>query len=252
MAASSSQSANLAVQDILPANFVLASASGNPTATNGMLHWPTITASTNGQATNFIGNVVSADSAPSGLFSFPVYQSFNFLETNTSSSVGTVTNIASAISTTYDPYLTNNPRLYISRLRPGVTLYNSSGTNYGVPFVEYDAPKATPLNPFTAFSTNNPITFVRKFLVPDRRSFENSLSVVCLAGASPTAVAGNAIIISQVFLDSRNQGMKCSQLPQPPLTFPNARFPPRPFPSPAWLVCGVCAARAGVSDVRAP
>ena len=71
-------------------------------------------------------------------------------------------------------------RLYVGGLRSGVILLNATGTNNGVPYVEYDPPYSTPLYPFPAFTNNNSVTFTLEFFVPDRRPFTNSLWAVAI------------------------------------------------------------------------
>ena len=77
-------------------------------------------------------------------------------------------------------------RLYVGGLRSGVTLYNATGTNNGVPYVEYDPPYSTPLYPFPAFTNDNSVTFVLEFFVPDRRPFTNSLWAVAIVPPVPS------------------------------------------------------------------
>jgi len=75
-------------------------------------------------------------------------------------------------------------RLYIGGLRSGVTIYNATGTNNGVPYVEYDPPYSTPLEP--APSPNDTVTFVVEFYVANRQPFTDTLTVVAIP--APTVV----------------------------------------------------------------
>jgi uncharacterized repeat protein (TIGR01451 family) len=95
-------------------------------------------------------------------------------------------------------------RLYVGGLRSGVTLYNATGTNNGVPYVDYDPPYSTPLYPFPAFTNDNSVTFVLEFFVPDRRPFTNSLWAVAIVPSVPSTTNATSIFISQVFQDFRN------------------------------------------------
>jgi uncharacterized repeat protein (TIGR01451 family) len=95
-------------------------------------------------------------------------------------------------------------RLYVGGLRSGVTLYDATGTNNGVPYVEYDPPYSTPLYPFPAFTNNNSITFMLEFFVPDRRPFTNSLWVVAIVPPVTSPTSGTPVFITQIFMDSRN------------------------------------------------
>jgi uncharacterized repeat protein (TIGR01451 family) len=76
-------------------------------------------------------------------------------------------------------------RLYVGGLRSGVSLYNATGTNNGVPYVEYDAPYDTPINPYPA--ANNHVTFQLEFYVTGWFAFTNSLTAV----ATPASVVGS-------------------------------------------------------------
>ena len=97
-------------------------------------------------------------------------------------------------------------RLYVGGLRSGVTLYNATGTNNNVPYVEYDPPYSTPLYPFPAYTNNNSVTFVLEFFVPDRRSFTNSLWAVAIVPPPASSTNGTPVFTSQFFMDSRSAG----------------------------------------------
>ena len=269
---------NTLVTNVMPTNLVFSSASGGGVFTNKLVTWPLIPSLTNGQSTNFILTVSSVIGKTTNL---PTANPFNFIQTNSTPSVGLLTNRAFAFATTYDPNLTNNSastvytnaqvntlivpgvlsvfistntyptngvltntitpigpnlfivgtsafnpqtglfeedvtvtniglapihsvRLYIGGLRNGVTLYNVTGTNNGVPYVEYDAPYSAPLNPYP--QANNHVSFQLEFYVADRRPFTNSLVAVATpvtttGGINGTPVTGNPTQIT----DSRYQ-----------------------------------------------
>ncbi|HEY1663003.1 MAG TPA: tandem-95 repeat protein [Verrucomicrobiae bacterium] len=68
-------------------------------------------------------------------------------------------------------------RLYVG-VPNGVILYNATGTNNGMPYVEYDPLPGMPLYntpPYNAPSNN--VTFALEFYVPNGQPFTNSLSV---------------------------------------------------------------------------
>jgi uncharacterized repeat protein (TIGR01451 family) len=273
-----SPAVNTLAQDFLPTNLVFTSASGGGVYSNGIVTWPVLASLASGQATNLTVNVASSVAGSTNLLSFPTNHPYNFIETNTTFFVGTLTNIASAFASTYDPDLTNNNgalpteqvqtvitpgvfsvvvdtntypttavvtntiipigpdlfvvgtsafnpqtglyeetvtitnigttvvhalRLYVGGLRSGVTLYNATGTNNGVPYVEYDPPYSTPLYPFPAYTNDNSVTFVLEFFVTDRRPFTNSLWAAAIVPPVTSATTGEPVFISQVFLDSR-------------------------------------------------
>jgi uncharacterized repeat protein (TIGR01451 family) len=93
------------VTNLLPTNLVFASASGGGVNTNNIVTWPVIPSLTNGQATNLILTVTPL----AGVSTVTTNTNpFNFVETNTTPSVGFLTNKASAFAATFDPNLTNN------------------------------------------------------------------------------------------------------------------------------------------------
>ena len=266
-------------RDFLPTNLVFTSASGGGVLSNGIVVWPLLPLLTNGQSTNFTVSVAQAAIGSTNLFSFPA-NPYNFVQTNTSFFIGSLTNVASAFATTFDPNTNNNNgtlptaqvrtvitpgvfsvflatntyptnavltntiipigpnlfivgtsawnpqtqlyeefvtvtnigtvpvhalRLYVGGLRSGVTLYNATGTNNGVPYVEYDPPYNSPLLPFPAFTNGSSVRFVLEFWVPDRRPFTNSLTAVAIPAptvARPNGVPAN--IIQKGFVDLRN------------------------------------------------
>jgi hypothetical protein len=96
---------NTLVTNLLPTNLVFASTSGGGINTNNIITWPVIPSLTNGQATNFVLTVTPV----AGVSTVTTNTNpFNFVETNTTPSVGFLTNKASAFAVTFDPNLTNN------------------------------------------------------------------------------------------------------------------------------------------------
>ena len=96
---------NTLAQDFLPTNLVFASASGGGVFSSNIVTWPVFPSLTNGQATNLILTVTPlAGISTSNSTANP----FNFIETNTTPTVGFLTNSASAFAATFDPNLTNN------------------------------------------------------------------------------------------------------------------------------------------------
>jgi uncharacterized repeat protein (TIGR01451 family) len=96
-------------------------------------------------------------------------------------------------------------RLSIGGLPSRVKLYNATGTNNGVPYVEYDPPYNSPLNPYP--QANSSVTFTLEFFVSDRRPFTNSLTAVAINAPPPSNVTGTTVqIIQYGFNDQRNPG----------------------------------------------
>jgi len=93
-------------------------------------------------------------------------------------------------------------RLSIGNLRSGVTLYNATGTNHGVPYVEYDPPYAAPLNPGDA------VSFTLDFFVADRHPFTNSLTATAILPplVAPPGTTNTTAILKYGFNDNRNPG----------------------------------------------
>ena len=91
-------------------------------------------------------------------------------------------------------------RLSIGNLRSGVTLYNATGTNSGVPYVEYDPPYNSPLLPGSA------VTFTLEFFVADRHPFTNSLTATAIIApvTAPLNSTNVTSIIQYGFNDQRN------------------------------------------------
>ena len=274
-----SPAANTLAHDFLPTNLLFTSASGGGVVSNGVVTWPIVPLLVAGQSTNLTVNVAPSLAGSTNRYSYPTNHPLNFTETNVTFLYGTLTNVASAFATTYDPNLTNNNgtlpteqvqtiitpgvfnvvidtntyptntvvtntivpigpdlfvvgagafnpqtglyeetvtvtnigttvvhalRLYVGGLRSGVTLFNATGTNNGIPYVEYDPPYSSPLYPYPAYTNNNSVTFALEFFVADRRPFTNWLSAVAINPPVTVTTNGTPVLISQVFVDSRS------------------------------------------------
>lgn len=274
-----STAANISITNRLPTNIVFQSATGGGTYFNSLVKWPILTSLAAGGSTNLTINVTPSTLGSTNLIS-GTGNKFNFIETNTTSIFGILTNTASAFGTTFDPNLTNNSassaytnaqvqtvivpgvfsiflatntyptnvvvtntiiplggnlfvvgtsafnpqtqlyeefvsvtnlglvdvhalRLYVGGLRSGVRLYNATGTNNGVPYVEYDPPYNAPLHPFPAAGNN--VTFALEFFVSDRKPFTNSLTAVAINPPTVAPPNGTPVTILQSgFTDTRN------------------------------------------------
>jgi len=101
-------------------------------------------------------------------------------------------------------------RLSIGGLPSRVTLYNATGTNNGVPYVEYDPPvNATNqwLYPYPApANLMSSVTFTLEFFVTDRRPFTNSLTATAILApvVAPLNSTNGAVIVQSGFHDVRN------------------------------------------------
>ncbi len=273
-----STATNTLVQDILPTNLVFSSASAGGAISSNVITWPVFPRLANGESTNLIVIVTPGAFGSTNLTS-GTSNAFNFVQTNSTSFFGFLTNIVSAFASTFDPNLTNNTgtlsaqaqvqtvivpgvfsifvatntyptnlsglitntiipigpnlfivgtsafnpqtghyeesvtvtnlgttavhglRLYVGGLRSGITMYNASGTNNGLPYVEYRPPFNSPLQPFPA--ANSSVTFLLEFFVADRRPFTNSLTVEAILSPSAAVTNGTAVFISQQFTDFR-------------------------------------------------
>jgi uncharacterized repeat protein (TIGR01451 family) len=99
---------NTLVTNVLPPTnlIVFASASGGGVlSSNNVVTWPVIASLTNGQATNLVLTVIPLPGSPTVTTNA---NPFNFIETNSTPSIGFLTNSASAFAATFDPNLTNN------------------------------------------------------------------------------------------------------------------------------------------------
>jgi hypothetical protein len=94
-------------------------------------------------------------------------------------------------------------RLYVGGLRSGVTLYDATGTNGNGPYVEYDPPYASPLNPYPA--ANNSVTFVLELYSANSQPFTNSLTVMPILAPPTQTVSGIQVTnISINIIDARS------------------------------------------------
>jgi hypothetical protein len=85
-------------------------------------------------------------------------------------------------------------RLKVVGLRTGVTLFNATGEDQGMPYVQHDAP----LNP------GESVVLHLEFYVPDRQPFASTLSAeaVLPEGTNPSNGSGTAI--DRSFMDRTN------------------------------------------------
>jgi len=92
-------------------------------------------------------------------------------------------------------------RLYVGGLRSGVKLYNATGTNNGVPYVEYDPPFNPPSVP-----PGSSVTFVLEFYESLPLPITNSLTVVAVLAPATAQVSGASGPSYVGFMDNRIPG----------------------------------------------
>ena len=172
---------NTLAQDFLPTNLVFASASGGGVFSSNIVTWPVFPSLTNGQATNLILTVTPlVGTSTNSSTSNP----FNFIQTNTTASVGFLTNSASAFAATFDPNLTNNS---------ASTAYtNAQVQTVIVPgvFSIFIATNTYPTNGFQGLITNTIIPIGNNLFIvgtsawnPETQLYEENVSVTNIGTA---------------------------------------------------------------------
>jgi uncharacterized repeat protein (TIGR01451 family) len=212
---------NVIVQDTLPSAVVFVSATGGGGRTNGIYTWPQIPSLPPGAGTNYsltvyapavttFTNVVSSTAASydpnlaNNNGSLPASQAVttatvvNLVPLNLALTVNS--NNFNPQSSLYEELVvvTNNGsatatavRLTVGGLPSFVTLYNASGTNAGVPYVQNNFPLAP----------GGTIAFVLEFYDSLRKPFTNTVSAFEVVPAPPAAIPVNAtpVPITSIF-----------------------------------------------------
>jgi uncharacterized repeat protein (TIGR01451 family) len=216
-----STAANVVLKDDLPGILAFDSASGGGTFSNHVVTWPKIISLAAGGSTNFTLDVTA-----------PV--------------AGLFTNIASAISGTADPNLTNNdgtlPASQVQTTVGAVQFNILSGapgfnpqtglyeelvvvTNIGATPVAgvrlyvgglrsgvtlYNAAGATNGLPYVEYDasvdTNSTVTFALEFYDPSRLLFTNTLEAVAILPPNSGSTGTNGVAITREFMDTRIAG----------------------------------------------
>lgn len=147
---------------------------------------------TNTYATNLLTYALTNTVTPIGASLFIVGTSAFNPQTGLFEESVTVTNIGAVV--------VHALRIYIGGLPSSVTIYNATGTNNGVPYVEYDPPYNSPL-------TNNPpgnfVTFLLEFYEAVPLPFTNSLTAVAINPPVAAPITGTIINITTNFVDYR-------------------------------------------------
>jgi uncharacterized repeat protein (TIGR01451 family) len=215
-----STASNVVVSDSLPVNLLFVSASsGGATNASHAIVWPAIASLAAGGTTNFTFTVRSL---VVGIFTNIVSSTSVTFDPNLTNNTGVLAAAQAQTQVTLPQFtvlagapvfnpqtglyeeqvtVTNNGattvagiQLLVGGLRSGVSLYNASGTNGGVPFVQYNFP----------MDPGNGVHFVLEFYDPLRVAFTNTLSVVVII-PSPLTMSGftNSVAVNKVFTDTR-------------------------------------------------
>jgi uncharacterized repeat protein (TIGR01451 family) len=217
-----STSSNLVVSDSLPPGLVFVSATSGGKATNSIITWPLVSSLPLGAVTNYS---LTVRSTGPGLFTntaSALAVTYDPNPTNNSgvspgSQVETIVGAtpfgilagAAVLNPQTGLYeenvtVTNTGtftvlgfRLHVGGLRSGVTLWNASGTNNGVPFVNYNFP----LDP------SNAVSLILEFYDPSRLAFTNTLTVEAIQpGQIGTTSTNGSVAVSSEFMDTRIPG----------------------------------------------
>ncbi len=211
-----STATNVVVTDNLPVSLVFSNASSGGVFSNGVVTWPGINLA-NGGFTNY---TLIATAPSSGSFTNRVSGTSDTPDpdpsnNNGSSAAGQVTTTAvtptfgvSAGSIVLNPqtglyeqivFVTNTTvvavpgvRLNVTISRSGVSLYNATGTNAGVPYVQYNL----------SLASGEVLRFRLEFYNPSRLPFTDTLTAQAVTGSTAT-VSGGGVDIDRAFMDNR-------------------------------------------------
>ena len=216
-----STASNIVANDLLPAGFTFVTATPLPaTVLSNLVTWSGFSL-TNQGSTNFILTVTTTNIGTFTNIAFSTADTTDPVPTNndgtgpasqagitvSSQSFGIVagTNVFNpqtglfeqqAAVTNYSGATVAAVRLLVSGLRAGVTLYNASGTNAGVPYAQYNAP----LNP------SQGVVFVLEFYVPDRKPFTDTLAAEAVLPTPATTNLASGVLIDTYIFDQRIAG----------------------------------------------
>ena len=214
-----SVSSNIVVSDSFPSNLVFVSASSGGGFTNNNITWPKILSLAVGATTNY---TITAKGLNAGVFTNLAFALATTYDPNSTNNTGV--SPASQVQTTVGPaqfnFLAGTPtlnpqtglyeesvtvtntgtvtvagfQLFVGGLRSGVSLYSATGTNNGLPYIQYNSA----LNP-TSF-----VSLILEFYNPSRLAFTNSLSAVAILPPNTcTSGTNGSVLINRVFLDNR-------------------------------------------------
>jgi len=217
-----STAVNVVVKDNLPTNLVFVSATRGGVLSNGVITWPTIPSLLFGGTTNY---TITVNAPNLGSFTNIAFATSGTLDLDLTNNNGTLpasqvrtgiipAQLMALIGTPVfnpqtglfeEPVTVTNTgaatvaafQLFVSNISTNATLRNATGTNNGVPYVQYNSP----LDP------NQSVTLRLEFYVPNRRPFTNTVSVVAiLPAAAPVGSTNGSVDISRAFTDTRIPG----------------------------------------------
>ncbi len=214
-----SVSSNIVVSDLFPSNLIFVAASSGGVFSNNGITWPNILSLAVGATTNY---TITARGLNGGVFTNLAAALAATFDPNLTNNSGV--SPASQVQTLLGPvqfgWLKGSPvfnpqtglyeeavtvtntgvatvagfRLYVGGLRSGVTLYNATGTNNGLPFVQYNA----------AVDPGHSVGLLLEFYNPSRLAFTNTLSVEAILppDSGPSGTNGS-VLINRIFQDYR-------------------------------------------------
>ncbi|MEY4916789.1 MAG: hypothetical protein RL616_702, partial [Verrucomicrobiota bacterium] len=219
-----SVASNAFASDQLPTNFVFVSATSGGVFSNGVVKWPKIAMLAVGGTSNYF---ITVNSPFTGTFTNIASAISDTLDPNPTNNTG-VAPASQALTTVsvadlswlggtpiFNPQtglyeetviVTNNGNgtiagfwLYVTVLTPNVQLWNATGTNGGVRYVQY----SSPLDP------SNHVSLVLEFYDPLRVPFTNTLLVVPVIPANIGGIGTNGSVnVEKIFTDVRTNGTR--------------------------------------------
>ena len=219
-----STASNAIASDQIPTNFVFVSATSGGVFSNGVVKWPRIAFLNVGSTTNYF---ITVNSPLVGTFTNIASAIADTLDPDPTNNTGVLpaAKVLTKISVAQFAWLAGTPIfnpqtglyeetvivtnmgngtvagfwLYVTVLTPNVSLWNATGTNGGVPYVQY----GQPLDP------TNTATLVLEFYDPARIAFSNTLRVVPVIPADVgPATTNGSVAVSNVFTDTRTNGTR--------------------------------------------
>ncbi len=219
-----STASNVVASDVLPPNLLFVSASNGGTNSHGTnasgtITWPPIISLGAGGTTNF---TFTTRSLVVGLFTNVVSSTSSTFDPDPTNNTGVLPTAQAQTQVSLPQFtllsgapvfnpqtglyeeqvtVTNSGtvtvagvQLYVSGLRSGVSLYNATGTNGGVPYVQY----GFPLDP------SNSVHFVLEFYNPSRQPFNNTLYALAYMPSNAVVTnPSNSVPVNKVFTDTR-------------------------------------------------
>ena len=213
---------NVVASDSLPPGLTFVSTTSGGKATNSLVTWPLIVALPVGAVTNYSLTVQTGNP---GLFTNIASAAAATYDPNptNNSGVSPGSQVQTIVGATQFGVLAGAPvfnpqtglfeenvavtntgtftvlgfRVHVGGLRSGVTLWNASGTNNGVPYVNYNFP----------VDPSNGVSLILEFYDPSRLAFTNTLTVEAIQpGPTSTTSTNGSVVVSAEFMDNRILG----------------------------------------------